>query len=67
MVKQKRPLGRILIKMGVVTPERLKSALISQMEHCEKLLGQILIGMEAATYQQIAEALKTQEYLSKRT
>ena len=54
-----RRLGEILVARGVVSGEVVRSALDAQGED-GKRLGEILIGMEAATEAQVAEALAEQ-------
>jgi len=59
-----RRLGEILVARGVVSGEVVRSALEAQGEHGKgehgKRLGEILVGMEAVTEAQVAEALAEQ-------
>jgi type IV pilus assembly protein PilB len=55
--KKQRSIGRILIEKGVVTEEQVAHALEVQRENPKVRLGEALVQMQAATWDQVYEAL----------
>lgn len=55
----KKQLGELLIERGVITKDQLEKALALQKEK-GGLIGQILVGMEFAKEEEIAQALTVQ-------
>src|SRR3984885_6005700 len=55
---EKKPLGQLLVTMGVIQQEQLKRALDEQRRsNHQKLLGEILVELHICTEDQITEAL----------
>ncbi len=59
-MQERKPLGKILEEMKVVTPRQVKEALQFQRENPGKKLGEILIEKKLATSSQVTEALAKQ-------
>jgi type IV pilus assembly protein PilB len=55
--KKQRSIGRILIEKGVVTEEQVAHALEMQRENPKLRLGEALVQMQAANWDQVYEAL----------
>ncbi|MFN7135490.1 MAG: GspE/PulE family protein, partial [Myxococcales bacterium] len=54
-----RPLGEILVQLGHVRPDKLEEALLLQNEKGGRI-GEVLVGMKAATEEQVLQALGAQ-------
>jgi len=54
-----RPLGEILVHLGMVTPERVEEALQHQREKGGRL-GEVLVSLKAATEEQVLQGLAAQ-------
>jgi len=61
-----RPLGRVLLKMGLVTRENIHQALIIQKQRTGIRVGQVLIEMGLINDEQLDEALELQKPKDKR-
>jgi type IV pilus assembly protein PilB len=59
-LQERKPLGKILEEMGVVTSAQVRQALQQQHDNPGKKLGEILIELRAATPEQVTEALAKQ-------
>jgi general secretion pathway protein E len=55
-----RPIGEILIALGLTGPDEINEALEAQREQVNERLGEILVGLNRVTAEQVARALSFQ-------
>jgi len=55
-----RPIGQILMDAGIITPEQLEQSLYEQQRMPDQMLGGILIGLDYASEEVVAQAVACQ-------
>jgi len=60
-LEQRNQIGHILVDLGYVNVEHVNEARRKQMAYPELKLGEILVGMEVITPEQLEKGLKVQE------